>query len=420
MITNDRQYKIAKSQLQKFQQSIDDFDLHGINDENVHPLLIEGYRAALVSQVKSLLNSIEEYEHLKAGATVIAEVNSLKELPLVLIKSRIANGLTQAQLAEALGMKEQQLQRYEAEQYETASLKTLLRIADYLKIEVKADVQIKQIEATDAFNVKNYPLKQMLQRGWFDFTGSLNDAVKKSELLISGLFEKAGLRNIEYSLTKKNVRTGSAVNLYALNAWYARIIIRARQITTEILYSNDVINDEWLRQLAMLSVEENGPVQAQEYLRKSGIILIIEPPLEGTFLDGAALLVENHFPIIGMTLRHDRLDNFWFVLFHELAHIRLHLSGELNAIFDDLDDAKSEGIEHEADKFALDALIPSDVWRKSLVRFSYSKEAVINQAQKLHVHPALVAGRIRKETGKYHLLADVIGQGSVRKLFMEN
>ena len=151
----------------------------------------------------------------------------------------------------------------------------------------------------------------------------------------------------------------------------------------------------------------------------SGIRFVVEPQLEGTYLDGAAFLLEDKLPVIAMTLRYDRLDNFWFVLFHEIAHINLHLGDMFEAIFDDLD-VKTDGIENEADEFALNALIPSDVWKKSLVRFTPSIDAIINQAKKLEVHPALVAGRIRKATGKYHQFVDLIGQGEVRKYFFKH
>ena len=62
-----------------------------------------------------------------------------------------------------------------------------------------------------------------------------------------------------------------------------------------------------------------GPVKARELLASKGVTLIIERHLPGTYLDGAAMLAENGNPVIGLTLRHDRLDNFWFVLFHELS-----------------------------------------------------------------------------------------------------
>ncbi len=415
MITNDRQYKITKTQIQNFQDSLDSRSI--VSTENIHPKLLEAHKNAIDSQLHDLMRDVAEYEALKAGQTVVAEVKDLKDLPLALIKSRIANGLTQSELAKKLGLKEQQVQRYESENYESASLKTLLKIAAELKISLNADVQIKEVTGTDDFNVRDYPFKQMFQRRWFkDFSGSLNEAVKNSADLVASLFNDAGIDRRIHGLTKRSVRTGSVFNEFALNAWYARVIIKAKQLELPTTFSKNVITEQWLKSLAALSRLDDGPIQATQYLKNSGIAFVYEPKLDGTFLDGAALLVENNLPIIAMTLRHDRIDNFWFVLFHEVAHIYLHLGAELDAIFDDFD-IKIDGIEKEADAFALNSLVPDDVWKKSLVRFSPSNETITNLAVAQNIHPALVAGRIRRETGKYYQFNDLIGQGELRPQF---
>lgn len=419
MITNDRQYKIAKTQIENFQQSLDSLALTSSAAKNIHPKLIEVQKNAIESQLNDLLLEAKEYEDLKAGKIAITEVSSLKDLPLALIKARIANNLTQAELAEKVGIKMQQIQRYEAEKYDSASIKTLLKIAEHLNMAINAEIQIKTVDAPENLDITNYPFKQMYQRKWFgNFSGSYNDAVIDSKNLIERFFETAGFSNLQYSLTKKSIRAGSTLNMFALNAWYAQVLTKAKGQQVNGVFEKSIINEVWLRSLAELSKEKNSPSKAAEYLKNSGIRFIIEPQLDGTFLDGAALLREDNSPIVAMTLRHDRLDNFWFVLFHEIAHIYLHLSESLTVIFDDLD-IKIDGIEQEADSFALNALIPDLVWRKSLVRFSPSSETIINQAKTLKVHPALVAGRIRKETGRYFQFADLIGQGEVRPNFLQ-
>ncbi len=91
----------------------------------------------------------------------------------------------------------------------------------------------------------------------------------------------------------------------------------------------------------------------------------------------------------------------------------------MEAIFDDLD-VNMQGIEAEADQFALNALIADDLWKKSIIRFSPSSKGIINQAKTIGVHPALIAGRIRRETGKYYQFNELTGQGEVRKLFNLN
>jgi HTH-type transcriptional regulator/antitoxin HigA len=160
-------------------------------------------------------------------------------------------------------------------------------------------------------------------------------------------------------------------------------------------------------------------------LRERGVIVVFEDHLPRTHLDGAALLLENNVPVIGMTLRYNRLDNFWFVLLHEIAHIIRHRKKLEEGFFDDMD-AKDDGgdivEEREADEYALEWLIPGEVWRASLVRFTTSRDAIIQFASRQGVSPAIVAGRIRRERAKqggYRLFADLVGEGAVRPLLQQ-
>ncbi len=415
MITNDRQYKIIKAQIENFQDALDRFDSNSLEFKDVHPKIIEAQRDAIKYKLNALLRDFKEYEDLKAGKTVIAEVSDLNELPIVLIKSRIANGLTQAELAKQLGLKEQQVQKYEAEKYETASLKTLLKVSEILKIKLSGEIQIKEIKSPEMYNVKNYPFREMFNRKWFSkFHGTLNEAVKDSNTLLSELYYQAGINDVMQVYTKMNIRSGSTIDEFALNAWYARVLIKAREQQLVNYFDRNKVSASWLLNLARLSSEKNGPAAGIEYLKSNGIRVVVEPHLEGTHLDGAALLLDELYPVIALSLRYDRLDNFWFVLFHELAHVVLHLDSQRNMIFDDLD-VKKPGIEEEADKYALNAIVPNEIWKTSLARFSPSEITVKNQAKSLNIHPALIAGRIRWETGKYYLFPDLIGQGEVRE-----
>ena len=130
------------------------------------------------------------------------------------------------------------------------------------------------------------------------------------------------------------------------------------------------------------------------------------------------MLGESDRPIIGLTLRYDRLDNFWFVLFHELGHVFLHLMGGLRYDFFDEDSASAEdSIELEADQFALKNLISDQHWNGCLSRFALTEEAVRLDAEKFGVDPSIIAGRIRRERNNYMVLNALIGQGQVRSQF---
>jgi HTH-type transcriptional regulator/antitoxin HigA len=124
-------------------------------------------------------------------------------------------------------------------------------------------------------------------------------------------------------------------------------------------------------------------------------------------------------PIIGLTLRYDRLDNFWHSLIHELAHVGRHLDVD-KSFYDDFDsEYKQDTLEEEADKLAGEALIPTKEWEQSPAKLVPSPQAVQRLADRLGIHPAVVAGRIRHERKNFRLLNQLVGHGKVRRLFPE-
>ena len=205
---------------------------------------------------------------------------------------------------------------------------------------------------------------------------------------------------------------------YALLALRLCVIKKARANPAPREFKKSVITAKWLKDLARLSAFEDGPRLAREQLGMAGITLVIEPHFKGTYLDGAAMLDEGR-PVVALTLRHDRLDNFWFVLMHELAHVAKHLDEAHPLFTDDLDSSdEQDRIEREADEMAGEALIPQTAWQKSAARTSHLTTDVVALAEKLGVHPAIVAGRVRHETQNFRLLARQLGQGQAGRHFV--
>lgn len=122
--------------------------------------------------------------------------------------------------------------------------------------------------------------------------------------------------------------------------------------------------------------------------------------------------------IVALTLRHDRLDNFWFTLFHEIGHLKFHIwRGDFAAIFDDTEAPAGTTQEEEADLFAQETLLPSDKWKVSASRYMRTERAVAIDAKRFGVGPAVIAGRIRREAHDYTLLRNLVGAGEVRRQF---
>lgn len=138
MIKNDRQYRLTKNQLEEFKASLDLFD-KSPQPTTLDPKFVEAYRSSLLDQVEELQFEIQEYEDLSAGKLKHFVIDSFDDLPTFLIRARIARGFTQKQLAEKLEAKEQQVQRWEANDYAGASIETLKHIVEALGVEVRKE-----------------------------------------------------------------------------------------------------------------------------------------------------------------------------------------------------------------------------------------------------------------------------------------
>ncbi|MHC4178838.1 MAG: ImmA/IrrE family metallo-endopeptidase [Planctomycetota bacterium] len=265
-----------------------------------------------------------------------------------------------------------------------------------------------------------FPVREIVSRGWV--TTQVRNVREQAEEIVRDFLGKLG--NVKAAVamcrTTAHVRSARSMDEYALAAWSGRVVIRAREDPPSVPFQTRTIDLGFMRQVAKLSWSDSGPLLAQEYLRKHGIPLIIEPHLPRTYLDGAAILVEADRPIIGLTIRHDRIDNFWWCLMHELAHIARHLDAGILRFFDDLDvEGHGNAREEEADELAGEALIPNDVWQKSPAKSYRSPEAAEHLARKLGIHPAIVAGRMRRDSNNYRILNQLIGHRQVRRLFAE-
>ena len=253
-----------------------------------------------------------------------------------------------------------------------------------------------------------FPLKEMQSRGYFGkvIKGTL-DLKEYAEELITDFCEgyfHVLKQNIALLRAPLHMRGKRNLNKYALAIWQISVLKKAKLSYDNLpAFSQHAINEKWLRNLVTLSQYTNGHLLAKECLEKAGIAIVIEPHFPKTFLDGAAIFFDGR-PIIALTLRHNRLDNFWFVLAHELAHLIKHMGNEdMKFFMDDLDECDQlDEIEKEADSIANEALIPSKLWNNSNILNAHSYKELELFAQKARVNPAIIAGRI-------HIIKIILG-----------
>jgi HTH-type transcriptional regulator/antitoxin HigA len=301
---------------------------------------------------------------------------------------------------------------------------SLSMIRNLVKLGIPAEVLLQEPGATlpgdEALQQgKHFPVAEMVRRGWFaGFEGTVADAKAQLEDLLNGFVGKLGPKALIPALHRQHVRNGGNHDEHALTAWRIRVATLALRETLPV-YKPGTVNPDFLRELARLSYLAEGPKLAREFLNKSGIHVIFERHLPKTHLDGAALKLPDGSPVVALTLRYDRLDNFWFTLFHELAHVALHLDQDgVDAFFDDLSEGtKKDKCEEEADKLASETLIPEAKWKAAKLTKKSSPGAVQAFAQSLRISPAIPAGRLRYESKNYAVFKPLIGSGKLRILF---
>lgn len=261
-----------------------------------------------------------------------------------------------------------------------------------------------------------YPVKEMLKRGYFgEFAGTLKDVKKDLFSLLENMKGPLGPAGVAYC--RQQINSDEKTDENALSAWRMRVANLAMRENLP-KYLNGAITHALMRDIACLSRFDDGPLKAKRLLIDIGIPLIVERHLPKTYLDGAVIKLTDGRPAIGLTLRHDRLDNFWFTLLHELGHILLHFDKTgIDAFFDDIQSISHNQIEREADSAANDALIPQVDWENARLDDNSSCDEVISFSQKIQVSPCIIAGRIRFESNNYRMFKDLITNYKVRVMF---
>ena len=363
-------------------------------------------------ELDALVEAVKAYE----SRTVESEFPD----PISAIKFRMEEaGLTQRDLVPLIGSRAKVSEVLSGKRELTMSMARAL----HEHLGVPADALLKKPGATfgpapTRDELRRFPWREMVNREWLEPRANLRDY---EEEMYRELEDRVGGQGVMTpALLRENGhrRMNAKTNHYALWAWCLQVLGTAKENLPQCDYLPGVVDETLLREVAQCSSSADGPLKAQEHLANHGIALVVEKHLKNTYLDGAVLRLGDGRPVIGLTLRYDRIDNFWFTLMHELAHVSLHLedNGEA-AFFDDLDLKESSRIEQEADETAENALIPLGLWESSAARENPTPMAVYELSQRAGVHMAVAAGRVRYEHNNYRLLSQFVGRGEVGRLF---
>jgi ribosome-binding protein aMBF1 (putative translation factor) len=141
MIKNERQYRITRTQAERFARTLEGLRSRPEGADGMHPMIAQAQVDAVSSQLADLEAELREYEAIREGGFEVEALRVVTDLPELLIKARISQGITQRELADRLGLKEQQIQRYEATDYATAKWSRIREVAGALSMELGGSAQ---------------------------------------------------------------------------------------------------------------------------------------------------------------------------------------------------------------------------------------------------------------------------------------
>ncbi|TAG31362.1 MAG: addiction module antidote protein, HigA family [Sphingobacteriia bacterium] len=255
----------------------------------------------------------------------------------------------------------------------------------------------KEIEAdVKGLIYERMPVKDMLTKGWLK-------PFKTAKELKQQVLNFWDWTTLDFSIIDKNylpyfTRKSEAYNQFNASyaiTWYRKATIEAAKIKVskydkkklEKLYEN----------IFSYSVMENGVNIFIEELAKAGVIFFVLPHLQKTYLDGAAFFLDKN-PVILYTGRYRRIDNFWFTVAHEIAHVLLHLNKDLTFVLDNLRDGELNNMEDEANELASSKLKHEEILTYLNPYLNYLTTSRVEEcAATYNIHPAIIIGKLAHE-----------------------
>lgn len=257
----------------------------------------------------------------------------------------------------------------------------------------------------------NLPVAEMIKRGWVEV-----DDVRDQDGVEGALCRFFKVNRIEdasaFAFAAKKTDVGGAATSAQL-AWLHRV----KTIASEMLigpYSAQSIADA-ISKIAVLRSHPEHMARVPKILAEAGIRFVVVEGLPGGKIDGVCFWLDDKTPVIGMSLRFDRIDNFLFVLRHELEHVRRRDGLEKPIIDVDVgreSDDELEIQERIANEAAREFCVPKKDMDAFIARKApyFSEHDLIGFAKFLKVHPGLVAGQLQFRTGKFtHFRSHLVG-----------
>lgn len=257
-----------------------------------------------------------------------------------------------------------------------------------------ADVRI----AREAALRQRFPVREMMKRGWIPVSKNFDEV----ERAVLDFFD---IRSIDDQMIFSHAaRRNYAADMSGLQqAWIRRVRQLAAAYHVPRFSREKLISARADLERLMIEPEEIRHVPA--ILAACGVRLVIVETIPGSEISGVCFWLDEHSPIIGLSLKGDLIDVFWFNLWHELEHV-LRGDGKEDPRVDDFKDGHpSDEAEEAANAAAANACVPTDMLHSFIARHDpmYSEKSFIGFSRLVKRHPGIVAGQIQRATSRWNL-----------------
>ncbi|WP_179381136.1 helix-turn-helix domain-containing protein [Jannaschia marina] len=396
---------------------------------NIRPIKTETDHAWAMEQIDALMlkDTLDEDEtRLLEVFAILVEKYEREHFPVALptpveaIEFRMDQlGVNRTQLAELIDFPKSRISEV-LNGKRNPSLDMMRALHKHL--DIPADVLLGKVEAKlpepcPDVSWKSFPMAEMFKLGWL---GRIKPKAEDFEVCIRKLMSAARVDTPHFAGVRFRGAENKEPNPYSVNAWLMKAMGEAINAEVDQDFDADAVGHGFRREVAKLSLYSDGPKRAFARLGDVGVTAVYVPCLKKTYIDGACFSLPSGKPAIAVSLRHDRLDNFWFTLLHECVHVERHLADE-RIILDETEGAtgafgNDPKMEQEANTLAQSALVPDDI-RDELARIAgnISAAKVRQYAERADVHRAVIAGQVRMMTGRYTHFSSLVGHGEVAK-----
>jgi HTH-type transcriptional regulator/antitoxin HigA len=238
------------------------------------------------------------------------------------------------------------------------------------------------------------PVKDMIKRQWIRKPAGVSELEQE----LKGFFGAQSLDTTpQLPMAAKKSATYQATTpeqlAWAFRVWHLAKAVRAAPFTPAVF-------EGMMRKLSRLIGHEADVRRVPALLAEGGVRLVLVEHLPRSYMDGVATWIDEKSPVVGISTRYDRIDNFWFTLCHELAHIRRGDSSVDERLVGEgaIPTEEKPESEQQADREAADFLVSEKEMADFILRIRplYYREKIVQFANRIHVHPGIIVGQLQR------------------------